>query len=286
MDHPCIWLTGEPSVGKTTLAHAVRNYLWRRRGHRAVVIDADEVRMPNLGFSDEDRHLNVRNIGMMARLVMEGGGIAVVACIAPKQSMRDQLDFPIRWVRLWAPQDVRMERDSRGLYARALSGEITGLTGYDAPYEEPPEARFIDTSSMSAEQCVREIVGPRAGHHAVFVGRWCPFHNGHKAIIDEALGRGEKVLVLVRDTDEHFGVGERIEMIRRTYQGNLNVKVQRTEDVGAVCIGRKVGYEVRRYEMPEHVEGISATKIREMIGAGNDGWHAFVPEGTRSVLCA
>jgi len=122
---------------------------------------------------------------------------------------------------------------------------------------------------------------------ALFIGRWQPFHNGHKHIIDEALKEGESVLIAVRDTElsesDPFTVEQRIRMIRGTYC-DQDVEVMRIPDISSVRIGRKVGYDVVRYDVPEDVAGISATQIRAKREAGDDTWRDFVPAAVAEYL--
>jgi adenylylsulfate kinase len=104
--------------------------------------------------------------------------------------------------------------------------------------------------------------------HALFIGRWQPFHNGHKYIIDEALAAGKNVCIAIRETEiseqNPFTVEQREKMIKRVY-GN-RVKVISIPDIESVNIGRKVGYKIIRYDVPHSVKNVSATKIR----AGKD----------------
>lgn len=105
--------------------------------------------------------------------------------------------------------------------------------------------------------------------YALFIGRWQPFHNGHKYLIDEAIAKGEKVCVAVRDTKisekDPYSAEERTEMIRRVY--GKDVKVITIPDISSINIGRKVGYDVNRLDAPEHISKISGTNIR--AGADN-----------------
>jgi len=104
------------------------------------------------------------------------------------------------------------------------------------------------------------------GHkrYAFFIGRWQPFHNGHKYIIDQALKQNKNVCVGIRDTEisqqNPFNAQERSEMIRRVYGDRVRVVV--IPDIESVNIGRKVGYKIIRYDAPESIKNISATKIR------------------------
>ncbi|MEK6889539.1 MAG: adenylyltransferase/cytidyltransferase family protein [Nanoarchaeota archaeon] len=100
--------------------------------------------------------------------------------------------------------------------------------------------------------------------YALFIGRWQPFHNGHKHIIDEALNRGKKVCIAIRETEvsdkDPYNVEERTEMIRRVY--GSKVKIISIPDIESINVGRNVGYEVNFIEVLEHVKGISGTNVR------------------------
>ncbi len=101
---------------------------------------------------------------------------------------------------------------------------------------------------------------------SLFIGRWQPFHDGHKALIDSVLNEGGKVVIAVRDTlvseSNPFSLKERIVRIWKVYEGNENVEVIAIPDIQEVCYGRDVGWGVRRIRLEKKVENISATKIR------------------------
>lgn len=100
--------------------------------------------------------------------------------------------------------------------------------------------------------------------YALFIGRWQPFHNGHKYIIDRAIRQRKNVCIGIRDTEisEHnpFTVEQRIEMIKRVYGDKVRIVV--IPDIESINIGRKVGYSIIRYDVPRSVSKVSATKIR------------------------
>ena len=122
----------------------------------------------------------------------------------------------------------------------------------------------------------------------LFIGRYSPFHKGHKYIIDQALENGESVAIAVRERPltegDPYSVPERIAMIEKTYKEEVKdgrVLVFPICDISAVSIGRKVGYAVNRYDAPEHITGISATDIRNKMNGGDDSWKENVAEGTK-----
>ena len=116
--------------------------------------------------------------------------------------------------------------------------------------------------------------------YAFFIGRWQPFHNGHDAIIRKALDRGEPVLIGVRDTpvseENPYSTLHRVGMIKEHF-ADEDVMVIPLPDIASVNIGRKVGYEVLRHDVPPDVEGISATEIRRLMAEGDESWRERVP---------
>jgi adenylylsulfate kinase len=157
-----VWLTGLPSAGKTTLAEAAAERL-ARRGRQVEVLDGDEIRTflsSGLGFSREDRDTNVQRIGFVAELLASHGVTVLVPVIAPYAQSREAVrkrheaaGTGYLEVHVATPVEVCSERDVKGLYARQASGEISGLTGVDDPYEPPeaPDLR-IEAHGQSVEE--------------------------------------------------------------------------------------------------------------------------------------
>ncbi|AIY90188.1 adenylyl-sulfate kinase [Geoglobus acetivorans] len=159
-----IWLTGPSGAGKTTLAKALEKEL-RERGMKVEVLDGDEIRRtlyPDIGFSREAREMHNRVVIHMAKLLSRNGVAAVVSLISPYRSVRRKAREEIgRFVEVYlkCPLEVRIKRDPKGLYAKALRGEIKGLTGYDGVYEEPENPEVVlESHRMSVEEEVREVL--------------------------------------------------------------------------------------------------------------------------------
>ena len=160
-----IWLTGWSGAGKTTLARLLEDQL-RRWGQRVEVLDGDLVRQhlsQGLGFSKEDRDTNVRRIGFVCQLLSRNGVIAIAAAISPYRSSRDEVRGACqgRFVEVYAkcPLAILQERDVKGLYRRALRGQIPHFTGISDPYEEPlfPEVTVHTDRETPGESASRIV---------------------------------------------------------------------------------------------------------------------------------
>jgi adenylyl-sulfate kinase len=153
-----LWLTGLSGAGKTTISSLLEGWL-RERGARVERLDGDEVRKhlsKGLGFSREDRDENIRRIGYVAQLLCRNNVIVIVAAISPYRTVREELRLAISAfveVHVDCPMDVLIARDSKGLYQKALRGEIEHFTGISDPYEPPlhPEL-VIDSSTETPEE--------------------------------------------------------------------------------------------------------------------------------------
>ncbi len=159
-----VWMTGLSGAGKSTLATRLTQEL-ALRGVHVECLDGDEVRKNlshGLGFSREDRDRNVRRIGYVARMVARSGSCAITAAISPYRALRDEIRSKTEnffEVYCECPLDVLTERDPKGLYKRALAGELKNFTGVDDPYEAPehPEVR-LRTDLLSIEESLEQII--------------------------------------------------------------------------------------------------------------------------------
>jgi adenylylsulfate kinase len=159
-----VWLTGLSGAGKTTIASRLADEL-RRQGHRVEVLDGDVIRenlSKGLGFSKADRDTNIRRIGFVAELLTRNGVVVVVAAISPYRSVRDEVRGSVgRFLEVYVrcPLDELVRRDVKGLYRRALTGEIPNFTGVSDPYEEPaaPEV-VVDSSVETVEQSLQKVL--------------------------------------------------------------------------------------------------------------------------------
>lgn len=166
-----LWFTGLSGAGKTTIARELVTEL-RARGLKIELLDGDEIRTnlsQGLGFSKLDRDTNIRRIGYVSQLLARNGIGVLSAAISPYRAIRDEVRESISAdgtefmeVFVKCPLDVLVERDIKGLYKKALTGEIKEFTGVSDPYEEPPKPDVTvetdrETISESVQKIVREL---------------------------------------------------------------------------------------------------------------------------------
>jgi len=159
-----LWFTGLSGAGKSTLANLVAEEL-KTRGHRVEILDGDEVRTnlsKGLGFSKEDRDTNIRRIGYVCNLLARNGVIAISAAISPYREVRDEVRrHHDRFFEVYMKCSIEKlsERDVKGLYKKALAGEIKNFTGVSDPYEEPlnPEI-IIDSGAEPVEHSLQKLL--------------------------------------------------------------------------------------------------------------------------------
>jgi adenylylsulfate kinase len=163
-DGVVLWLTGLSGAGKSTLTDAIAPKL-RAHGKKVEILDGDVVRThlsKGLSFSREDRDLNIARIAFVSHLLARNGVVVLVAAISPFRETRDkarQLIGDFIEIHVAPPLEECIKRDVKGLYAKAIAGEIQQFTGISDPYEEPlnPELR-IDTSKGSIEEGAAKIL--------------------------------------------------------------------------------------------------------------------------------
>lgn len=250
-----ILIMGLPGAGKTTLARALAPRLG------AVLFDADEVRAninKDLGFSPADRIEQARRMGWLCDRVVEAGGIAIADFVCPLKETREAFGPAFT---IW------MDRIQEGRFA-----DTNRMFA-------PPERHDVrvdaeGTPEYWAEQIAHKLVptfDPKRPT-ALFVGRYQPFHDGHRNLILEGMRRVGQVCIAVRDTagtsdKDPFGfeyVKARIEASLKDYAGRFTVVP--LPNVTAIYYGRDVGYAVERIDLDEALTGISASRIRKRMG--------------------
>ena len=163
-----LWFTGLSASGKSTVADLVVPVL-RQRGVRIEVLDGDVVRTnlsKGLGFSKEDRDTNILRVGFVANLLARNGLAACCACISPYTSIRDTVRRQVEGdggvfveVFMDTPLDECIERDPKGLYKKALAGEIKQFTGIDDPYEPPEHPEIaLQTRDATPEESAGQVI--------------------------------------------------------------------------------------------------------------------------------
>jgi len=159
-----VWFTGLSGSGKSTLAQMLAAEL-RKRGFKVEVLDGDEVRKnlsKGLGFSKEDRDTNIRRIGYVCHLLSRNGVVAIAAAISPYKEVREENRKLIgNFVEVYCkcPVEKLVERDVKGLYKKALAGEIPNFTGISDPYEEPDNPEVVCyTDREKPEESLKKIL--------------------------------------------------------------------------------------------------------------------------------
>ncbi len=160
-----VWFTGLSGAGKSTIAEMLYHE-FQDRGLKTEILDGDEVRKnlsKGLGFSKEDRDTNIMRIGFVANLLTRNG-VATICCpISPYKETRDACRALIgEFVEIYVyatVEEIASHRDPKGLYKKALAGEITGFTGVDDPYEAPEHPELVvDTEAQTPEESLQSVL--------------------------------------------------------------------------------------------------------------------------------
>ena len=288
----CVWLTGLPAAGKTTIAKALQAEL-EKRGRVITMLDGDgamrQVLSSGLGFTKEDRDLNVQRAGFVAQEIVKHGGAVICALVSPyadaRAAVREMIGIACVEVYVQTPLHVCEKRDPKGLYRRVRAGELKHMTGIDDPYEEP-DPNLVDlevNGDWPVEKNVRIITkyledrglleGPPKPA-ALMIGRYQPWHDGHRALFIQALEMEGYVMIGVRET---YGLGDqnpftfaevkaRIEESLSSFAGSFEIR--RLPNITNIVYGRDVGYRITRVDLEPEIESISATQIRATLNLG------------------
>jgi len=265
-----IWLTGLSGAGKTTIAMAAAE----RYG--CEVLDGDTIRdfFSNHDFSHEGRKRHLLGIARMAKMISKHTHV-VCSFITPYEDVREEIleILPDNAIMVHVSTSLELceERDAKGLYAKARSGQISNFTGISDPFDEPKCAHISLDSSGEEGKSVDDLVDQLAHYfeksRAVLLpGRWQPLHLGHEWLIQRELDQGKRVVVGIRDTPvseaDPFSADMRKRMIEHRYEGE-DVEAWIMPDIEAISYGRKVGYDVRETDdIPPEVFEVSATGVR------------------------
>ena len=240
------------------------------------VLDGDTIRdfFSNHDFSHEGRKRHLLGIARMAKMISKHTHV-VCSFITPYEDVREEIleILPDNAIMVHVSTSLELceERDAKGLYAKARSGEISNFTGISDPFDEPKCAHFSLDSSGDEGKTVNDLVDrlapffekPRA---VLLPGRWQPLHVGHEWLIQRELDQGKRVVVGIRDTPiteaDPFSADLRKRMIEHRYEAE-DVEAWIMPDIEAISYGRKVGYEVRETDdIPPEVFEVSATGVR------------------------
>ncbi len=160
----CIWLTGLPCSGKTTIASSL--YVKLSKEHKVAILDGDNFRKnftPNLGYSEADRYKNLMKAADVAMQLASRGLVVICAFITPYEKVRITIRdmFKKRYFEVYVscPPEICEERDVKGMWAKARSGEIKEFTGIDSLYEEPLNPDIIVRTHIDTDiDCVKQII--------------------------------------------------------------------------------------------------------------------------------
>jgi adenylylsulfate kinase len=160
-----VWFTGLSGSGKSTIAEMLFHE-FQARGLKTEILDGDEVRKnlsKGLGFSKEDRDTNILRIGFVANLLTRNGVVTICCPISPYRETRDACrDLIGDFVEIYVyatVEEIAEHRDPKGLYKKALAGEITGFTGVDDPYEAPETPELVvDTESQTPDESLQSVL--------------------------------------------------------------------------------------------------------------------------------
>ena len=317
-----LWFTGLSGSGKTTLGNAIFDKL--KKYEKVIILDGDELRKglnSDLGYSMEDRSENIRRVAHTAKMLSSNGFLVITTLISPTFYSRKLAREIIgeSFFEIYAKSSIEkcIDRDVKGLYKKAINGEIKEFTGISSIYEEPINSELtVDIETLNIEESTNEILsflikndiikfdfdqdwlklnfgGKKLNltdkQYAIFIGRWQPFHIGHQELINNKLKYNIPVLIMVRDipNDEKnpFTTDEVVRMIEKVYTDKKDlVKIIVIPDIESVNFGRGVGYEINEYIPNKKIEDMSATKIRKSLGESNEKWIDMVPEKARDFI--
>tara|TARA_B100001123_G_scaffold406952_1_gene498722 strand:- start:3908 stop:4786 length:879 start_codon:yes stop_codon:yes gene_type:complete len=270
MGNKVVWLIGLSGAGKTTIAEAAA----ARFG--AELLDGDTIRdfFSNNDFSREGRERHLLGIAKMAALISKHTPV-ICSFITPYEDVREKiltiLPEDSAMVHVSTTLELCEQRDVKGLYSKARSGEISNFTGISDPFDEPKCAHIKLDSSGAPGHSIQDMVDQLehlfVKQKAILLpGRWQPLHVGHEWLIQQELDKGKRVVVGIRDTPvteaDPYSSEVRKRMIEHRYE-NEDVEAWIMPDIEAISYGRKVGYEVREAkDIPPEVFQISATGVR------------------------
>lgn len=302
----CLWFTGLPCSGKTTIVKDLEEFY-----SNSVVLDGDVIRntyiSKGVGFTKEEREKHLLRVASIAKLLVDNGHTVLCSFVSPYEETRNKIkeeifgkgEFELIYVN--AKVETCIKRDVKGMYKKALNGEINNFTGISAPYEEPNNPDLmLNTDKESLEESCSKVLfrfNPYGKDRdieqekvSVFIGRWAGgvLHLGHEALFNVELNKGNKILLLIRDCeidDKNPVPAKKVKkMLDYRYSDNPLVETMIIPNVRSINWGRGVGYETNEIVLSEQIQGISGTQVREMIANKNNEWKQFVHPRTAEFI--
>lgn len=267
------WVFGLSGAGKSRLAEefiAFKNTGPEYWHH----LDGDELRggiCADLGFTTEDRRENLRRAAHIAKLYTKKDVNVIATFMTPTKEDREMIREILPNVQFFfceADIETCQARDVKGLYALYHKGNIDNVSGLDSPFDIPnDDTIWVNTSSILPKDSLKQMLNYEE-KYAIFIGRWCPIHDGHKKLIKTVCKeKGLQPLILLRDTVEEISTYDRGRLIWDWLKEEFNAgQMQIIPDIKGVYYGRKVGYEVEEIVLDEETQKISGTKIRKEMG--------------------
>lgn len=257
-------LTGLSGSGKTTLSTEICNQIG------AEMLDGDIIReiSNNQDFSWEGRKKHMRQVAAMANLLSKYTHV-VISLISPVGEVREEIKKKFGIIEIFVDCSLEecKKRDVKGLYEKAMKGEIKDFTGISQAYDIPTNPNIIvDTEKLTVEESVKYLLEKIQDKNkkGILIGRWQPLHDGHRWLAQSVEEKGFTPLLAIRNTPVNdsnpFTVEERIEMIKKEGYDYFVMP-----DLGGVFYGRSVGYKVEELSPPKEISEISATKIRAEV---------------------
>jgi adenylylsulfate kinase len=275
------WYTGLPCSGKTTLINAIHEKVG------GCIMDGDAIRATiskGVGFSPEDRKIHLLRMAHICKLMNDQGVNVLAGFVSPNKEVREEIRSIIglnnfKLIYVDASIQKCINRDVKGMYAKAIKGEIKDFTGIQAPYQPPSVDEYdlrIGTEVHTLTKCVELLLNafyrtPKK-EFDLFIGRYqvSEPHAGHTGIISTVLKEGKNVCIGLRDRTysdkDPFTLYERRKAFEKIYKKEIEegrVVIQDLVDIVSVDYGRTPAWQIREVIMPESIQEISATAIRK-----------------------
>jgi adenylylsulfate kinase len=274
------FFSGLPCSGKTTIINELHKIVGGQ------IMDGDAIRnsyiSKGVGFTTDDRKAHLLRVAEICKLLNKNGVNVLAGFVSPSEEVRNQIagiigkdNFKLIFVD--APVHTCIERDVKGMYKKAIKGEIKNFTGVDALYQTPlfPDLHLY-TDVTTVEECVNEIftqffIEPKP-EYSLFIGRYQVGkpHAGHLSIIRQVLDEGKNVCVGLRDKSwsedkDPYTLYQRRKAFEEVFKEEIKdgrVIISEMSDITEVCYGRTPAWQVREIKVSKDIEKISATKIR------------------------